>query len=187
MPNCLGFWCNRLAFFIFYFSSGIEIFKIIIWLIFLTILVQNSNPFCHHVSRWILVKFLYLGSLLHVCEVSTWVFEWRSGIHRTWLISLLEERISHVYSLGSLVLLHTLRCTVAWVALFSAFSCQPRCCQGSKARVTFLPVSMLHFLLFLLLQVFRLLLMQMCTIAVSALTPAFSIIPYKKTCLRQVF
>lgn len=34
---------------------------------------------------------------------------------------------------------------------------------------------------FLLLQVFRLLLMQMGTIADSALTPAFSIIPYKKT------
>lgn len=36
---------------------------------------------------------------------------------------------------------------------------------------------------FLLLQVFRLWLMQMCTISVSALTLTFSIIPYKKTTL----
>lgn len=72
---------------------------------------------------------------------------------------------------GCSVLLYAVRYTVARVAPFSAFSCQPCCCQGSKGRVAFLPVNMLHFLLSFPLQVFRLLHMQMCTITVSALTP----------------
>lgn len=44
------FLMQQIGFLYFLFSSGIEIFKLIIWLMSLTILIQNSNPFPHHFS-----------------------------------------------------------------------------------------------------------------------------------------
>lgn len=102
------------------------------------------------------------------------------------IISLLEEKISHVYRLGLLSFavrskIHRgLSCsflsffTSAWLLPGKqGKSCIPAC--------QYAPLSVK----FLLLKVFRPLHMKMCTVTVSVVTPAFSI-PYKKTCLRQI-
>jgi len=104
------------------------------------------------------------------------------------IISLLEEKISRVYRLGLFSFAihskkhHGLSCSCLNFFMSASLlpgkegkSCIPAC--------QYAPLSVK----FLFLRDFRLLDMQMCTITVSSLTPPVSIIPYKKTCFRQIY
>lgn len=160
-------------------------------LVLVRLFCENSSPFFYHGSRWILIKFLYLGALFHVC---LWSLHLRlqvavQYIQDLTIISLLENlEISHVYRLGLFSFAVHSKIYCAPSCSFLSFFMSALLLPGKQGKscipaCQYAPLSVK----FLLLQVFRLLHMQMCTITVSALTPAFSIIPYRKIRLRQIY
>lgn len=148
-------------------------------LISVRLFCENGNPFFHRGSRWILIKFLFLGTLLHI-RSKKWSFHFTQVAAQCTqdptIIFLLGKKISLCMLWGDSVLLCTERYSTGQVASFSVFSFQPSSCHRSKSyMLSFLSTSSAFCER---PPVFTLRIPLHVQIIISTLTPAFfSIIP----------